>query len=195
MQTYEYPNQFFRDAFQQRSLSGISVHIIIEDQKYQQFSNPITQLQSDFSGYESIEVKSDQQMGTTYVHSKISLSDTAFRIQSANLTTSSFESNREHFFTSSHPEVLASLQQLFDNDWNGIPLQSADFHPNLVVCPTNCRAVIEALLSGARTSIIIQTQYITDQSILHILRQKSQQLAINIIVADTIDNAELTAYF
>jgi phosphatidylserine/phosphatidylglycerophosphate/cardiolipin synthase-like enzyme len=134
-------------------------------------------------------------MGTTYVHSKISLSDTAFRIQSANLTTSSFESNREHFFTSSHPEVLASLQQLFDNDWNGIPLQSADFHPNLVVCPTNCRAVIEALLSGARTSIIIQTQYITDQSILHILRQKSQQLAINIIVADTIDNAELTAYF
>lgn len=194
-QTYEYPNQFFRDSFQQFSASWANIQLIIEDQKYQQFSNPLKQLQSDFSWNANIEIKSDQQMGTTYVHSKISLSDTAFRIQSANLTTSSYEKNREHFFTSENAEILDSLHQLFDNDWNWNPLSSDQFHPNLVVCPTNCRAVIEAMLSKAEHSIIIQTQYIFDESVLQILRQKSEQLDLKIIVADTIDNTELTHYF
>ena len=194
-QTYEYPHQMFRDTFTSLLASWTPIQLIIEDQKYQQFSNPLRQLETEFSGFQTFQVKSDKQMGTTYVHSKISLSDTEFRIQSANLTKSSYESNREHFFHSSDPEMLASLHQLFDNDWEGDPLQSSDFHSNLVVCPTNCRAVVEALLYKAETSITIQTQYIFDPEILKILRHQSTQLDLKIIVADTISNQELVSYF
>jgi phosphatidylserine/phosphatidylglycerophosphate/cardiolipin synthase-like enzyme len=134
-------------------------------------------------------------MGTTYVHSKITLNEDAFRIQTANFTKSSLESNREHFFYSTNEEVGKSLVQLFENDWQGSPLKAEQFHPNLVVCPINCRAVIEAMLAGAKESIIIQTQYIFDPAILQILRHKSTDIDLRIIVADTVDNAEMTNYF
>jgi phosphatidylserine/phosphatidylglycerophosphate/cardiolipin synthase-like enzyme len=55
--------------------------------------------------------------------------------------------------------------------------------------------VIEAMLSGAEESIIIQTQYILDASILQILRHKSTEVDLHIIVADTVDNAEVVNYF
>jgi phosphatidylserine/phosphatidylglycerophosphate/cardiolipin synthase-like enzyme len=134
-------------------------------------------------------------MGTTYTHSKITLNPDAFRIQTANLTKSSFESNREHFFFSSNPAIHQNLKELFARDREGIPLSSDQFHPNLVVCPINCRVVIEALLSTAKESILIQTQYILDENILQLLRQQPEHIALNIIIADTIENAELTHYF
>jgi phosphatidylserine/phosphatidylglycerophosphate/cardiolipin synthase-like enzyme len=56
-------------------------------------------------------------MKITYQHSKVMLNEDAFRIQTANLTKSSFESNREHFFYSDNAEVRSSLAQLFENDW------------------------------------------------------------------------------
>ena len=39
-------------------------------------------------------------MGTEYVHAKVNIIDSEFIIQTANLTKSSFTSNREHFFQS-----------------------------------------------------------------------------------------------
>jgi phosphatidylserine/phosphatidylglycerophosphate/cardiolipin synthase-like enzyme len=152
-------------------------------------------LQTYFSGNQLIEIQSDEPMGTTYVHSKVMLNEDAFWIQTANLTKSSFETNREHFFYSYNEEVRTSLAQLFERDWKGEPLKTEQFHPNLVVCPLNCRAVIEAMLTGAKESIIIQTQYIFDAAILQILRRKTTEIDVRIIVADTIDNAEMVWSF
>jgi phosphatidylserine/phosphatidylglycerophosphate/cardiolipin synthase-like enzyme len=123
------------------------------------------------------------------------VNEQAFRVQTANLTKSSFESNREHFFYSDNQALRESLVQLFENDWAGNPLSADQFHPNLVVCPINCRAVIEAMLSGAKESIVIQTQYILDPAILQILRQQSTKVELHIIVADTLDNTALVQYF
>jgi phosphatidylserine/phosphatidylglycerophosphate/cardiolipin synthase-like enzyme len=123
------------------------------------------------------------------------LNEDAFRIQTANLTKSSFESNREHFFYSKNSAFRESLLQLFQRDWEGEALSSEQFHPNLVVCPLNCRAVIETMLSGAEESIMIQTQYILDDSILQLLRHKSTEVDVHLIVADTLDNTEVVNYF
>jgi hypothetical protein len=42
---------------------------------------------------------------------------------------------------------------------------------------------------------VIQTQYIVDDEILDILRKKSEQIDMAIIVADTDDNQHLISYF
>jgi predicted nucleotide-binding protein len=55
--------------------------------------------------------------------------------------------------------------------------------------------VIETLLESAEKSIVIQTQYIMDDEILDILRKKSSEVDIAIIVADTDDNFDLISYF
>jgi phosphatidylserine/phosphatidylglycerophosphate/cardiolipin synthase-like enzyme len=72
-----------------------------------------------------------------------------------------------------------------------------DIQPNLVVCNINCRPVIEELLSSAEHSITIQTQYISDDAILQILREKSMlaDFDMKLLLADTDDNKELVRYF
>ncbi|MBU0626101.1 hypothetical protein KKG31_03715 [Patescibacteria group bacterium] len=65
-----------------------------------------------------------------------------------------------------------------------------DIHPNLVVCNINCRIVIEKLLSDAQESIIIQTQYITDPTIMDILQSKTG-LEMKVLVSDTDSNIQI----
>lgn len=134
-------------------------------------------------------------MGTEYTHAKVNLIDSGFIIQTANLTHSSFAKNREHFFQSFDTGVQASLQTIFEKDRNGEKINIKDIHPNLVVCNINCRGVIEHLLSGAQESIIIQTQYITDNALRDILRQKKSLTELKMLVADTKDNTNLVRIF
>ena len=134
-------------------------------------------------------------MWTMYVHAKVTLNEDAFWVQTANLTKSSFESNREHFFYSNDSDFHDSLEKLVDADWVWDDLSTLNLHPNLVVCPFNCREVIETLLESAQKSIVIQTQYIVDDEILDILHKKSEEVDMAIIVADTDDNYDLISYF
>ena len=195
LETYEFTSSFFKDQFKQLLHQGKKIQIIIEDQKYQQYSNPIKQLESDFSWYQGIEFKSDNQMGTTYTHSKITLNEKWAWIQTANLTKSSYEQNREHFFYTENAEILKNLQELFSGDRNGSPLAKEDLHPNLVVCPQNCREIIELFLNNAQEEILIQTQYITDLALLDILKQQFSKVKMRFLVADTDDNTDLVEYF
>ena len=195
LETYDFTNQFFKTRFQWISNRWIPIQIILENNKYQQYQNTFRELENYFSWHENISLRSDQQMWTTYVHAKITLNENSFRVQTANLTKSSFESNREHFFYSSDWEFHDSLEKLFNADWTWNDLADLELHPNLVVCPLNCRDVIKALLESAEKSIVIQTQYITDSEILDILRKKSEKLKMRIIVADTDDNYDLISYF
>jgi cardiolipin synthase len=83
--------------------------------------------------------------------------------------------------------VVANLQQLFNADRKGKPLKSNQIHPNILVCPINCRHVIQSLISGAQSSIIIQNQYIEDKTLTTLLLAKQKQipnLKLQIIVAD-----------
>ena len=195
LRNYQITHQIFKDQFQSLSKRWIPIHIILENKVYNAYQNFFKQLQDDFSGDQRVRIQSDDPMGTVYVHSKVMVNEDAFWIQTANLTKSSFEANREHFFFSSEEAVRSSLVQLFGNDWEGNPLSVDQFHPNVVVCPVNCRAVVEAMLRGAEQSIMIQTQYILDPEILQILRHQSEKLDLHLIVADTVENAEVVQYF
>jgi phosphatidylserine/phosphatidylglycerophosphate/cardiolipin synthase-like enzyme len=55
--------------------------------------------------------------------------------------------------------------------------------------------VIEQLLKSAKESIIIQTQYITDDALRTILKTKKSLPEFKLLVADTDDNDELIRYF
>jgi len=195
LETYDFTNNFFKTCFKTLSDKWIPAQIILENNKYQQYQNTFRQLQEYFSWNDNVELRSDEQMWTSYVHAKITLNEDSFRVQTANLTKSSFESNREHFFYSDDSDFRNSLEELFDADWVWDDLSTLNLHPNLVVCPLNCREVIKTLLESAEKSIVIQTQYIVDDEIFGILREKSEEVDMAIIVADTEDNNHLISYF
>ncbi|MCX6824079.1 MAG: phospholipase D-like domain-containing protein [candidate division SR1 bacterium] len=195
LRTYEFTQKDFKTTVKKLAASGVNIRIIVEDKKFQQFQNTLKVLSQEFSGYKNIQLKSDKQMGTEYIHAKVNLFDSGFIIQTANLTKSSFASNREHFFQSTDSGVRNSLHTIFEKDWAGTKLTMKDIHPNLVICNINCRGVIEQLLTLAKESIIIQTQYITDDALRTILKTKKTLPEFKLLVADTSDNDELIRYF
>ena len=196
IQTYEFTKKEIKQIVKWLLEKWVIVNLIMENNKYQQYQNTWRQIEEYFSDYPRFEIRSDDQMWTLYTHSKIALIDSWFRIQTANLTHSSFVANREHFFYSENTWVWNSLNTIFDKDWDGEPIEIDDIHPNLVVCNINCRAVIENLLSNAKKSIYIQTQYILDESILEILKEKYDELDdMKFIVSDTDSNDFLVDYF
>jgi len=195
LRTYEFTQKDFKTSLKTLAEKGVNVRIIIEDKKFQQYQNTLKVLSQHYSWYKNIQLKSDKQMGTEYVHAKVNLIDSGFIIQTANLTHTSFAKNREHFFQSYDTWIRTSLHTIFEKDraWEKISMK--DIHPNLVVCNINCRGVIEQLLGSAKESIIIQTQYITDDAIRNILRTKKSLPELKLLVADTDDNNELINYF
>ncbi len=196
IQTYEFTKKEIKQIVKWLLEKWVIVNLIIENKKYQQYQNTWQQIEEYFSDYPRFQIKSDEQMWTLYTHSKIALIDSWFWIQTANLTHSSFVANREHFFYSENTWVWNSLNTIFDKDWNGESIEIDDIHPNLVVCNINCRAVIENLLSNAKKSIYIQTQYILDESVLEILKEKYDELDdMKFIVSDTDSNDFLIDYF
>ena len=195
LETYDFTNKFFKTRFQDISNRWVPVQIILENNKYQEYGNTFRELQEYFTWNKNIQLRSDEQMWTSYVHAKVTLNEDAFRVQTANLTKSSFESNREHFFYSNDVDFHDSLEKLVNADWSWDDLSTLNLHPNLVVCPFNCREVIKTLLESAEKSIVIQTQYIVDDEILDILHKKSGEVDMAIIVADTDDNYDLISYF
>jgi len=195
LRTYDFTHKKFKTTLEKLAQNEVNIRIIVEDNKYQQFQNTLKVLRQYFSWYKNIELKSDKQMGTEYTHAKVNLIDSGFIIQTANLTNSSFASNREHFFQSYDTWVRMSLHTIFEKDRMGEKITMKDIHPNLVICNINCRGVIEQLLSSAKESIIIQTQYIVDDSIRTILKTKKSLSEFKLLVADTDDNDELINYF
>ena len=196
IQTYELTKKEIKQIVKWLLEKWVIVNLIMENNKYEQYQNTWRQIEEYFADYPRFEIRSDEQMWTLYTHSKIALIDSWFWIQTANLTHSSFTANREHFFYSENTWVWNSLNTIFDKDWIGETIEIDDIHPNLVVCNINCRAVIENLLSNAKKSIYIQTQYILDESVLEILKEKYDELDdMKFIVSDTNSNDFLINYF
>jgi len=205
VQTYEFTKKELRSKFKKLLDNWVDIKLIMENYKYKQFKNTRKEVAKYFSGYDNFEIKSDDQMRTKYVHSKINLVDSGFWIQTANLTHSSFAKNREHFFYSENTGVRKSLDTIFEKDWHWEKIELEDIHPNLVVCNINCRDVIEILLSEAKKSIIIQTQYIVDDRVLDILKNKvwqgvwkknwEQEIEMKFVVSDTETSDNLLMYF
>lgn len=166
----------------------VDTKLILEDRKYKQLGSDFKTLQQLFDQHK-ISIKSDTHLGTNYVHTKSFVSSGFAIIQTANLTHSSFDKNREYLFITRHSDIIANLKVLFEKDRLGEPISPQDIHPNILVCPINCREVIQTLLQSAQDSLIIQTQYIQDPTIQDlVIHSKAREKRI--IVAD-VDTSNL----
>lgn len=194
LQTYEFTEKRIRALFKQLLENGVDIKLIMEDKKYQQFKNTFKEIQNLFSWYNNFQIKSDKQMKTTYVHAKFALIDSGFLIQTSNLTHSAFATNREYFFYSQHSWVYQSLATIFQKDRLWEAINYSDIHPNILVCPINCRAVLENLIQSAKSSIIIENQYIEDPRLLWLLGEKIKTIwtwNLHIQLPDTDKNKQL----
>lgn len=189
---YGFSYQPLQKLFQKMARVWIPIRGIMENEPYGWTTKEFTKLQKLFTWRDFIDLHTDELLRDNFMHAKTFLTDNAFIIQTANLSYSSFFNNREFFFLSYDPTILANLQMLFDKDRIGETIQPDEIDPNLLICPIDCRYKIEMILSGARESIWMYQQYIQDESIMSMLMQKSW-LDLKFIVADNSSKGELEA--
>lgn len=166
----------FDDAkrfFHELWFNNTTVQWIIESNHFGSNTDHYQESNKHFVANDNIILVPDQRLWVIYQHAKTFLTDSGFIIQTANLSYSSFMKNREIFFFWKDTGVTISLQNLFYNDRMSQRTHSWDLHPNLVVCPINCRDRLESLLQSAQSSIMMYQQYIADERIQHILREKA----------------------
>ena len=193
IQTYDFTHKTIRSLLKKLAQGWTDVRIMMENKKYQQYQDTYKQIVDYFAHVLGVQIQSDKNLWTSYLHTKLNLTDDGYSIQTANLTKSAF-TNREYFFVGHDPAIHDNLLRLFLQDWNAEPIVPADIHPNLLVCPINCRQVIESLLSNAQISIQMETQYVVDARILAILQAK-KNLAIKVVVANVDTNDEFLYAF
>ena len=144
---YSFSYQPLLDSFQRLARSGVRIRGIVENKQFGNDTKAFTKLLKIFTGRTFADIQSDEKLNDNFMHAKTFLTDDAFIIQTANLTYSSFFSNREFFFISYDPIIHSNLQALFVKDRSGEKLNPSDIHPNLLVCPIDCRHKIEILIS------------------------------------------------
>lgn len=152
---------------------GVGIGLILEHNKFRQSNNDVRFLLRSLSG-DLVAIRSDAHLGINFMHAKAFVSDGTGIIQTANLTHSSLTKNIEHFVVVTDPQIVADLARLhaFDRTTTRSYAREQPFvwHPNLVVCPWDCREKYLALINGAKSSIRTMQQYITDPEIEQALR-------------------------
>lgn len=158
------------------------VELIVENKKYKQYNNDFGELQAKLDK-RHITLYPDEKLGISFTHAKAMVGDERRTIQTANLNRTSFVENREHFFLSNDAEIRRNLIDLFTLDKKKITnpdsVERDDYHtlvqefsPYLLVCPIQCREVIEYYLRHAKHRIRISAQYVSDPTILSLLEDK-----------------------
>lgn len=193
LQTYDFTHKKVRELLKKLALWWTDVRIMQEDRKFQQYADTYKQVVDFFAWIDNVQVKSDAALWTNFLHTKLKLMDTHYSIQTANITQSAFK-NREYFLVGSDPVIWENLHTLFLKDRQWEKIHPEDIHPNVLVCPINCREVLESLIIQAQESIVIQTQYIVDDRILDLLKKQSS-LALQMVVADLDSNRDMLYYF
>lgn len=172
--------------------NGIDTKLIMENKQYQDYTNSWQHLMDEFSWdmkSDNFAIKSDEHLALNFNHTKTFVNDNYSIIQSANITQSSFEKNTEHFFITENEEIRKNLVDLFKMDRQGITYGNADIHPNILVCPINCREKISQLIESAHSSVYIMHQYLKDESLTEILDKKIKDwLDVRMIFSDTDSN-------
>lgn len=113
---YSFSYQPLLDSFQKLARSGVRIRGIIENKQYGSDTKAFAKLQKLFTGRTFADIQSDEKLNDNFMHAKTFLTDDAFIIQTANLTYSSFFSNREFFFLSYDPVIQSNLKAIFAKD-------------------------------------------------------------------------------
>jgi len=172
---YSFTYEDARRQFNEIASKGTIIRGIIEKSQYGQKDDQYGQLLDAFYGNINVHLIPDDRLDVQFQHAKTFLTSDKAIIQTANLTFSSFSKNREWFFMTSDSGVVKSLHYLYDADRYDMPFDRELLHPNLVVCPINCRDRVEWLISGATATIRIYQQYIYDAGIQKVLAEKRRQ--------------------
>ncbi len=152
-----------------RQKAGVDVRVILEANPYipPKMGEPLPEnpnkatIAALLAG--GIKVKrSSPKFRFTHVKSMVVDGEVGY-IMTMNFTNSGLTSNREYVVVDRDPTDVAELQRIFHADWEELTYKPKD--PDLVVSPDNSREKILKLIDGAKKSLMIQVEFLSDPEI------------------------------
>lgn len=158
---YLFTNDTFLNALVAQKNAGREVKVILnQNYPFPSDSNDAAYNQLKSAGVDVVWAPP----GFTYSHSKGVLIDGKEAwIMTMNLTRTSPLDNREYLVVDSQPSDVAEAEAVFSADFGG---QAFSLANRLVVSPLNARARLLALVRGARTTIDISAQALSDTELV-----------------------------
>ena len=124
------------------------------------------------------------------VHAKSFVVDGARALVSSINFLDDWMRTRDHGVLTTNPTVVQGILQTFAADWAATPDESAPAPP-LVLSPANSRATLVDLITGARTSLILEEEQITDDAMVDLLAARSNAGVTVQIVSNALQTKNL----
>jgi phosphatidylserine/phosphatidylglycerophosphate/cardiolipin synthase-like enzyme len=122
-----------------------------------------------------------------FSHAKFAIVDRQVAlVMNQNLTTASFNGNREFGAVTSDPTRVAVVQDVFDKDWAG--RETDDPPPPFIASPDNSRTRFLDLIDDAERSIDFYAEVIRDEEFVRAIGAAERRgVAVRLIVDETLD--------
>ena len=148
-----------------RAAAGCDVRVLLEPAPYQaETANQDAFAQLAAAG-------ADVRWSTarfTFTHAKVLAIDHAtLAVLTLNLTASGLTGNREYAALDTDPADVAAMEELFVADQTGVPTAAPG--GRLVTSPESSRASLLALFAGARSTLAIETEELSDAQAVNAL--------------------------
>ena len=182
--TFDSLREFFAEI---ASEEWTNTRFLIESDKYNHDDSDYYETKQAYQDIDNIDFKNADHLDINLQHAKTLLMDKSFIIQTANFTYSGFFRSREIFFYSENTNILESLEYIYQQDWQGKPIDENKIHDNLLVCDVNCRQWFEDILSSADEEIIVYSQNFTDNRLINIV-DSMDDIDIRMLLSDFDSN-------
>lgn len=108
-----------------------------------------------------------------FTHAKFWLLDDKYCVSTGNFTYSSFQKNRDIIVCDTKKEILSILENTYIADQKRIqPVFSLSIPANIAMSPINMRSDLFEFIQGAKESLFVYVQSVSDTEILELLQQK-----------------------
>jgi cardiolipin synthase len=186
MMTYNDDSKLIADALVAKAKEKVDVQVILEAQPYmpvdpanpKQFNVNAPAMQALMAGGVRVARSSPRFV---YTHEKAMVIDSKIAyIMTMNMTNSAFTKNREYVVADRSPSDVKEVGAIFDADWTQTPIVPRD--PDLVVSPDNSRKRILTLIDHAKTSLVVQCEFINDPEIVQHLAAAQNQRHVKMVL-------------
>lgn len=152
LKMYLFTRDSVRDALIAASNRGVDVRILME-------LNPYGGTATNVDLFNAVKGTRAQMRWASYdfrfTHEKsLVIDDQIAFIMTHNMTTSSFNANREYGVIDARAEDVAEIIRVFEADWEKLPIDLKN--PRLVWSPINARQKLVELIDSAKLSIDIE---------------------------------------
>jgi cardiolipin synthase len=181
-------NPLLNDLMQQKQ-SGKTLKILLEHSPYKAKNENNKAIQSfhlnqvDWQGYIP---------SMRFIHQKTLIVDgSKMIVMTFNFTKSTFAHERNFALIIDDPQQVKEVEAVFSADWHHIPT-SMPHSPDLIYSPDNSRLQLVGLISGAKHSIQIYAQSISDYRIVGMLAKAAHHgIKVQIITSSKLHTKPL----